>query len=99
MKKDTNRLYCRVATLMVILAIPLWLQAASTIQFTANTYKVGESAGAASITIQRTSDTNTEVAVDYATIDGTATNGLKYTAVSGTLAFGSGQTNKTITVT
>jgi hypothetical protein len=38
------------------------------------------------------------VNVDYATADLTATNGLKYTATSGTLVFGAGETNKTITV-
>lgn len=38
------------------------------------------------------------MSVDYATADGTATNGLKYTAVSGTLAFAVGRTNQTITV-
>ena len=43
-------------------------------------------------------DTNTAVSVDYATADGTATNGLKYTAVAGTLAFGAGETNQTIVV-
>ena len=43
-------------------------------------------------------DTNTAVSVDYATADGTATNGLKYMAVAGTLAFGVGETNQTIVV-
>src|SRR5439155_8839922 len=50
------------------------------------------------LNVQRTDDTSTEVGVDYATADGTATNGLKYTAVSGTLAFGAGETNKAIVV-
>jgi poly(3-hydroxybutyrate) depolymerase len=72
--------------------------AQSTIQFSAPTYTVAESAGAVTLTVQRTGDTNTAVTVDYSTADGTATNGLKYTAVSGTLAFGSGETNQTIVV-
>jgi hypothetical protein len=38
------------------------------------------------------------VSVHYATADGTATNGIKYTAVSNTLAFGIGETNKSIVV-
>jgi hypothetical protein len=36
--------------------------------------------------------------VDYATADRTTTNGLKYMAVSGRLAFGASETNKTIVV-
>ena len=75
-----------------------FLQAASTIQFSAATYTVVEDAGAVALTVKRLSDTDTVVSVDYATADGTATNGLKYTAVSGTLAFGAGQTNQTIAV-
>ena len=59
---------------------------------------MAENAGVASLTVQRTGDTNTVVTVDYATADGTATNGLKYAAVAGTLAFGAGETNQTIVV-
>ena len=36
--------------------------------------------------------------MDYATADGTATNGFKYTAVFGTLVFAAGETNRTILV-
>ena len=75
-----------------------YLAVMSTIQFTATSYTTNESAGTVTLTVQRTGDTNTEVGVDYATADGTATNGLKYTAVSGTLAFGASETNKTIVV-
>src|SRR5207302_155893 len=74
------------------------VQAASTIQFSATSYTFAESAGFATITVQRLSDPSTTVSVDYATADGTATNGLKYTAASGTLAFGASETNKTIEV-
>ena len=70
----------------------------STLQFSAATYTVAESAGLAALTVERMNDTNTTVSVDFATVDGTATNGLKYTAVSGTLAFGAGETNQTIVV-
>jgi hypothetical protein len=38
------------------------------------------------------------VTVDFATADGTATNGLKYAAVSGTLTFEASETNKVIAV-
>ncbi|MBI3848971.1 MAG: alpha/beta fold hydrolase [Verrucomicrobia bacterium] len=68
------------------------------LQFSASSYTVAESAGSVTLTVQRTGDTNTEVGVDYATTDGTATNGFKYTAVLGTLTFGAGETNQTIVV-
>jgi polyhydroxybutyrate depolymerase len=70
----------------------------STIQFSANNYTVAESAGNIALTVQRTGGLDAATGVDYATIDGTATNGLKYTAVSGTLAFGAGESNKNIVV-
>ena len=38
------------------------------------------------------------VSVDYATVDGTATAGADYTAVSGTLSFAPGETEKTVSV-
>ena len=70
----------------------------SPLQFSAASYTVAESAGSVTLAVLRSGDTNTAVSVDYATADGTATNGLKYTAVSGTLAFGTGETNQTIVV-
>src|SRR5438034_265559 len=84
-----------VAVLTVSLGTATRVQAASTIQFTATTFTNAESAGAATLTVPRTGDTDTVVGVDYATADRTATNGLKYTAKSGTLAFGTSETNKT----
>ena len=54
----------------------------ATLQFTAASYSVPENAGNAVLTVLRAGDTNTAVGVDYATVDGTATNGLKYMAVS-----------------
>ena len=83
---------------MVSLGSAVWIQAASTVQFSASTYTEIESAGAVTLTVQRTGDTNTAVGVDFATADGTATNGLKYTATNGTLAFGPGETSQTIPV-
>lgn len=84
--------------LIVSLSSAPWIQAASTIQFSAASYTVAESVGAATLTVQRTGDTDTEVGLDYATADGTAANGVKYSAVSGTLTFGVSETNKVITV-
>ena len=69
-----------------------------TFQFTASSYTVSEAAGAVSLTVQRLRYTNAAVTVDYATADGSAINGLKYTATNGTLAFAAGETNKTLVV-
>jgi hypothetical protein len=69
-----------------------------TIQFSAATYTVAENAGSVSLPVRRLNDTNGVVTVDYATADGTATNGLKYTATNGTLAFAPGETNQAIVV-
>src|SRR5688572_29769693 len=80
------------------LAFPLTGFGQAIIQFVAGSYTVAESAGAVTLTLQRTGDTSTVAGVDYATADGIATNGLKYTAVSGTLAFGVSETHKTIVV-
>jgi hypothetical protein len=48
--------------------------------------------------VQRTGDTQTQVSVEYATADGTAINGSKYTAVGGTIVFRAGEITKTIVV-
>jgi|SRR4051812_5246043 hypothetical protein len=48
----------------------------SIVQFSAGVYTIGESADAATLVVQRSGDTNVAVRVDYATADGTATNGL-----------------------
>jgi hypothetical protein len=48
----------------------------STLQFTVTSCTVVESDAAVAINVQRLNDTETIVSVDYATADGTATNGL-----------------------
>src|SRR4030095_14545353 len=70
----------------------------ATLQLSSMNYTVAENADNAILKVQRAGDINTEAGVNYATIDGTAINGLKYTAVSGTLTFGVGETNKAIAV-
>src|SRR5262249_33442517 len=52
----------------------------------------------ATITVTRTGGSNVPVSVNYATSNGTATAGSDYTATSGTLSFGIGETSKTFTV-
>src|SRR5689334_14582959 len=74
------------------------LQAASTIQFTRSSTSVAESEGSVAVNVQRTRDFNFEARVDYATANGTATDGLKFVAASGTLTFGVGETNKSIVI-
>jgi hypothetical protein len=87
---------CWVIALMMSLGTIGRASAASVIQFTASTFIYPESADAAIIIVQRTGDLNATATVDYATSDGTAANGVKYTASSGTLNFGLGETNKLI---
>jgi len=70
----------------------------ATLQFSTTSYSVPENAPNVILIVQRAGETNTAVSVDYVTVDGTATNGLKYTAVSGTLAFGTNETRKVIAV-
>ena len=75
------------------------LHAASTIQFNnVTTITVAENGGAATLVVERANDTNTAVSVDYATTAGTATAGLDYTSVKGTLTFAAGETNQSFTV-
>ena len=65
----------------------------STLQFSASTFTVAENAGTATLSVRRLNDTDTVASVNYATADGTATNGVKYLSTSGTLAFVVGETN------
>lgn len=68
------------------------------VQFSAASYQAFEGAGSVTLAVQRTGDLNSSVGVDYATVDGTATNGLQYLATIGKLSFDVGETNQTIVV-
>ena len=70
------------------------------IRFSASAYTVSESAGVATITVQRTAgSTASAVTIDYATVPGgTATPGADYLLTSGTLTFKAGEVSKTFTV-
>jgi len=59
---------------------------------------VDESAGTMTFTVTLSNPSDAPVTVDYASQDGTATAGLDYTAVTGTLTFAPGETTQTITV-
>ncbi len=62
------------------------------LQFSAAAYSASESAGTATITVDRVSGSLGAVAVDYATSDGSATDGSDYLAASGTLNWADGET-------
>ncbi len=69
------------------------------LQFSAFDYSVSEAAGSLVVTVTRSGGTSGSLAIDYATTDeGTATAGQDYTAVSGTLSFAEGESQKTISV-
>jgi hypothetical protein len=72
--------------------------AAGQVQFASATYSGDENAGSLTITVSRTGGTAGGVTVQYATVDGTAQAGRDYTAASGTLTFGLGETSKMFTV-
>jgi len=70
-----------------------------TLAFAASAYAVGQAAGTATITVNRTGGTSGAVGVQYATADGTAIAGSNYTSASGTLSWPDGDaTAKTFTV-
>lgn len=68
------------------------------LEFSAFSYATGETEGSVLLTVVRTGDVEPAVTVDYATVDGTAIAGVKYTATSGTLAFPAGAPRQTISV-
>jgi len=60
------------------------------LSLSASTYTVAQDGSSVTVTVQRTSDSNTfdgSVSVSYATSDGTAVAGTNYTATSGTLTW------------
>ncbi len=70
----------------------------TTIQFSASTAQVEESAGEATITVTRTGDDSAPASVQYATLDESATPGTDYTSVTGLLSFDAGEDSRTFTV-
>lgn len=71
---------------------------AGALGFGSAVYTAAEGGGPATITVTRTGGSAGAVSVRYATAAGTATNGVQYQDVSGTLTFGDGETTKTFTV-
>jgi Zn-dependent metalloprotease len=68
------------------------------LQIGSASYSVSEGGGSAIITVTRTKGAASNVTVDYATADGTATAGADYTASAGTLSFGANEMSKTFAV-
>jgi hypothetical protein len=72
---------------------------AGQIDFKSLHYDVDETDGQATVTVHRTGGVGGAVSVDYATSDGTATEGSDYDAASGTLNWAAGDSaDKTFTV-
>jgi Tol biopolymer transport system component len=71
---------------------------AATIQFSNTDYSAGEGDPFATLTVSRTGSTTAAATVDFATVNGTATNRTDYAYNFGTLKFGPGETSKNITV-
>jgi hypothetical protein len=73
--------------------------AIGSVQLSAPTYAVGQSAGSVTVTATRTGGSTGAISVGYATTSGTAVAGTAFTAASGTLNWASGDTSsKTFTV-
>ena len=74
------------------------VNAPATVQFLTAQFTVQEQGGVATITITKTLGSVEAGSVNYAATAGTATEGADFTATSGTLTFGPGETIKTFTV-
>jgi hypothetical protein len=73
--------------------------ASGPLALSANAYTVGEADGLVTVTVKRSGGSlGGPVSVDYATSNATATAGSDYTASSGTLTFGPGESTKSFTV-
>ena len=68
------------------------------VQFSLSDFKIIEDLHLATITVLRTGGSAGPLSVDYATADGSAVAGQDYTATSGTLNFGNGETSKTFQI-
>ena len=70
----------------------------SVVQFAAGEYAVDATAGTATLTVTRAGNTTQPATVDFATANGSATDGVDYTATGGALTFLAGQNSRTINV-
>jgi sugar lactone lactonase YvrE len=72
----------------------------STVRFNPENYTVNEAAGTVTLTViaDRLGNASDQITVDYATRNGSAVSPGDYTAKTGTILFGSGETQKQITI-
>ena len=68
---------------------------AATFDFNQANYNVNEELGAVTVTVTRAGDTSSAGSVDYATVDGSATQKADFEYTAGTLNFAPGETSKT----
>ncbi|WP_276356640.1 FG-GAP-like repeat-containing protein [Cohnella caldifontis] len=68
------------------------------LQFQSDAYRANKSSGSATVTVVRSGGSLGTDSVQFATADGTAVAGTDYTATSGTLTFGNGETSKTFEI-
>ena len=87
----------QVANCTVTVAV-LDNDAGGVLSFSQAVYDVNENAGTATITVRRLGGSAGNVTVDFATSDGTAAAGVDYGATTQTLAFGLGESVKTVSV-
>ncbi|PXA03035.1 hypothetical protein DDZ13_14045 [Coraliomargarita sinensis] len=70
-----------------------------TVGFSASEYSITENGGSATITVNRIGSASGDISVDYATSDGTATDGIDYTGTSGTFNWPAGDSDpRTFTI-
>ncbi|HUO07946.1 MAG TPA: Calx-beta domain-containing protein [Phycisphaerae bacterium] len=84
-----------------MLSLTVDQSAVSTVEqfaFSTSAYSVSETAGTATVTVNRSGSTADSASIQYATSDATALAGTNYTATNGTLNFAVGQTSATFTV-
>jgi uncharacterized delta-60 repeat protein len=68
------------------------------LQFSSPFYSVTEDVAQAVVAVERRGGTTSDITVDYFSTPGTATPGVDYTDVTGTLSFAEGETRMTFTV-
>ncbi|TWU42045.1 Calx-beta domain-containing protein [Novipirellula artificiosorum] len=83
----------------IINALPIGsVQQPGVLGFATASASIDEDAGTVTLTVNRTSGSDGEVTVNYATADGSAAAGSDYTAKNGTLTFAEGVTSQTIVI-
>jgi hypothetical protein len=100
-----TRVLLLITALLALALVPAAASAApkpAKLRFSSLTYRVNEPTSGTttfSATVLRSGNTRVPASVNYTTQDGTATDGIDYTAASGPLTFAAGETRKTIAIT